>query len=276
MAKKHKFPLKCFHIPKTIDNDLRQNDHTPGYGSAARYVAMAFMGDNLDNVALGGVKINIVMGRHAGFLTAASALARQHDDDGPHLVYLPEVAFSMDKFLKDIKAVMKKYNRCVVAVSEGIADKSGKPIATLLGGTEKDSHGNVQLSGTGALGDMLAREIKAKLGIKRVRADTFGYIQRSFPGVPSLSDRTDAFSVGETAVKIAVGGKFDCGSIAIKRLPGKKYKVKYECVALKEVAGKTKTMPRSFINRAGNNVTQEFLDYAAPLVGDLPNMERLI
>ncbi|MBO7299319.1 MAG: 6-phosphofructokinase [Kiritimatiellae bacterium] len=276
MAKKHKFPLKCFHIPKTIDNDLRQNDHTPGYGSAARYVAMAFMGDNLDNVALGGVKINIVMGRHAGFLTAASALARQHDDDGPHLVYLPEVAFSMDKFLKDIKAVMKKYNRCVVAVSEGIADKSGKPIATLLGGTEKDSHGNVQLSGTGALGDMLAREIKAKLGIKRVRADTFGYIQRSFPGVPSLSDRTDAFSVGETAVKIAVGGKFDCGSIAIKRLPGKKYKVKYECVALKEVAGKTKTMPRSFINRAGNNVTQEFLDYAAPLVGDLPKMERLI
>ena len=276
MAKKHKFPLKCFHIPKTIDNDLRQNDHTPGYGSAARYVAMAFMGDNLDNVALGGVKINIVMGRHAGFLTAASALARQHDDDGPHLVYLPEVAFSMDKFLKDIKAVMKKYNRCVVAVSEGIADKSGKPIATLLGGTEKDSHGNVQLSGTGALGDMLAREIKAKLGIKRVRADTFGYIQRSFPGVPSLSDRTDAFSVGETAVKIAVGGKFDCGSIAIKRLPGKKYKVKYECVALKEVARKTKTMPRSFINRAGNNVTQEFLDYAAPLVGDLPKMERLI
>ena len=276
MAKKHKFPLKCFHIPKTIDNDLRCNDHTPGYGSAARYVAMAFMGDNLDNVALGGVKINIVMGRHAGFLTAASALARQHDDDGPHLVYLPEVAFSMDKFLKDVAAVMKKFGRCVVAVSEGIADKSGKPIATLLGGTEKDSHGNVQLSGTGALGDMLAREIKAKLGIKRVRADTFGYIQRSFPGVPSYPDRADAFAVGETAVKVAVGGKFDSGSIAIVRLAGKKYKVKYECVPLKDVAGKTKTMPRSFINRAGNNVTQAFIDYATPLVGELPKMERLI
>ncbi len=276
MAKKHKFPLKCFHIPKTIDNDLRCNDHTPGYGSAARYVAMAFMGDNLDNVALGGVKINIVMGRHAGFLTAASALARQHDDDGPHLVYLPEVAFSMDKFLKDVAAVMKKFGRCVVAVSEGIADKSGKPIATLLGGTEKDSHGNVQLSGTGALGDMLAREIKAKLGIKRVRADTFGYIQRSFPGVPSYPDRADAFAVGETAVKVAVGGKFDSGSIAIVRLAGKKYKVKYECVPLKDVAGKTKTMPRCFINRAGNNVTQAFIDYATPLVGELPKMERLI
>ena len=276
MAKKHSFPLKCFHIPKTIDNDLRENDHTPGYGSAARYVAMAFMGDNLDNVALGGVKINIVMGRHAGFLTAASALARQHDDDGPHLVYLPEVPFSMDKFLKDVAAMMKKFGRCVVAVSEGIADKSGKPIATLLGGTEKDSHGNVQLSGTGALGDMLAREIKAKLGIKRVRADTFGYIQRSFPGAPSYPDRADAFAVGETAVKLAVGGRFDCGSIAIKRLAGKKYKAKYECVPLKSVAGKTKTMPRSFINRAGNNVTQAFIDYAAPLVGELPKMERLI
>ena len=119
-AEKANYPLVVYHIPKTIDNDLRSCDHTPGFGSAARFVASAIRGDDLDNRALGGVKIDIIMGRDAGFLTAASALARTREDDGPHLIYLPEVSFSEEKFIKDVKAAMKKYGRCVCAISEGI------------------------------------------------------------------------------------------------------------------------------------------------------------
>ena len=186
-AVKAEYGISCFHIPKTIDNDLRENDHTPGYGSAARFVACAVKGDDLDNRALGGVKIDVIMGRHAGFLTAASALARTEKDDGPHLIYLPERAFSMDRFVKDVKAMMKRHGRCVVAVSEGITDRAGTPIIAAYT-QEVDSHGNVQLSGTGALGDLLAKVLKEQAGIKRVRADTFGYLQRS-PGIASRQTR---------------------------------------------------------------------------------------
>ena len=186
-AQKSKYKFRCFHICKTIDNDLRQNDHTPGFGSAGKFVAMAFQGDNLDNRALGGVKINIVMGRHAGFLTAAAALGRVHPDDGPHLVYLPERPFSETRFVKDVKAVYAKYGRCLVAVSEGICDSRGKPIVSKHI-KEVDAHGNAQLSGTGALGDILAELLKRKTTIKRVRADTFGYLQRSFPTIYSEND----------------------------------------------------------------------------------------
>ena len=273
VAKRSGADLRCFHIPKTIDNDLRQNDHTPGFGSAARFVALAFMGDNLDNLALGGVKINIVMGRHAGFLTAASALGRRHPDDGPHLIYLPERPFDMARFAADVKGVMDKLGRCVVAVSEGICDAAGAPI---LSGGEKDSHGNVQLSGTGALGDLLAREIKARLGIKRVRADTFGYLQRSFPTVASEADSLEALGAGMAAVQNATSGKVRSASIAIVRRPGRKYAVEFTCVPLRSVAKNTRHVPSSFINKAGNDVTRAFLDYAAPLVGDLPRMGRLI
>jgi 6-phosphofructokinase 1 len=117
-AKKADYEFRAIHIPKTIDNDLVLNDHTPGFGSAARYVAQAFMGVNLDNRALPGVYIGVVMGRHAGFLTAASALAQKYPDDGPHLIYLPERAFHRDKFLNDVKDIYDKYGRCEIAVSE--------------------------------------------------------------------------------------------------------------------------------------------------------------
>jgi len=273
-AKKAKYQLRCFHICKTIDNDLRQNDHTPGFGSAGKFVAQAFMGDNLDNVALGGVKINIIMGRHAGFLTAASALARQDEEDGPHLIYLPERPFAMSRFIRDVKAVYNKLGRCVIAVSEGIADAKGTPIVTLgAAAKEVDSHGNVQLSGTGALGDILAQEIKSKTKITRVRADTFGYLQRSFAGCVSEVDAREAFGVGATAVKEAVSGNKD-GSIAIKRKPGKKYAVEFKRVPLKSVAKETQHMPAKFINKAGNNVTQAFIDYAAPIIGTLPKIGK--
>src|SRR5690606_16934965 len=138
------------------------------------------MGDDLDNRSIQGIKIDVVMGRHAGFLTAATALAREHEDDGPHLIYVPEVAFDVERFLDDVGATVERLGRCVVAVSEGIHDAAGDLIVK---SGERDSHGNVQLSGSGALGDLLAAKVRGRFGAKtRVRADTFGYLQRSFPG----------------------------------------------------------------------------------------------
>lgn len=273
-AQRDGYVMKCFHICKTIDNDLRENDHTPGFGSAAKFVAQAFMGDNLDNRALPGVKINVIMGRHAGFLTAAAALARVYPDDGPHLIYLPERPFTLKKFVADVQAVYAKYKRCVVAVSEGISDAQGTAIAAKFI-KEVDSHGNVQLSGSGALGDLLAKEIKEKAAISRVRADTFGYLQRSFAGVVSVNDAKEARQAGAAAVKFATGNQFNSGSTAIKRKPGKKYAVTIERTELKNVAKETRHMPDEFINKAGNDVTPAFIAYAKPIVGDLPKIGRL-
>jgi ATP-dependent phosphofructokinase / diphosphate-dependent phosphofructokinase len=272
-AKANSYPLQCFHIPKTIDNDLRENDHTPGFGSGARFVAEAFMGDNLDNRALPGVKINVIMGRHAGFLTGAAALARIHPDDGPHLVYLPERPFDEGRFAADVEAVYKKLGRCVVAVSEGICDAKGVAIAAKLS-KEVDSHGNVQLSGSGALGDLLSGIIKSRTGISRVRADTFGYLQRSFPDIASSVDSAEAREVGKLAVRHAIAGKRQSGSVTIGRKPGKKYAPSYGIVELRQVSKETRHMPDKFINKAGNDVTAAFIAYAKPLVGSLPQIGR--
>ena len=272
-AEKEGYPLVVYHIPKTIDNDLRSCDHTPGFGSAARFVASAIRGDDLDNRALGGVKIDIIMGRDAGFLTAASALARIREDDGPHLIYLPEVVFTEEKFIKDVKAAMKKYGRCVCAVSEGIRGKDGIPIGAKLGSGETDSHGNVQMSGTGALGDALATILKTKANVKRVRADTFGYLQRSFPGIASKVDQSEARAAGEAAVKAALKGDLTKGTIAIVRDEGKKYKIAYAPVPVANAAKYTRSVPKEYIARNGHDVTEAFLDYVRPIVGELPHCE---
>ena len=268
------YPLRCIHIPKTIDNDLVGNDHTPGFPSAARFVAQAFAGVNLDNAALPGVYVGVVMGRHAGFLTAASALGRKFPDDGPHLIYLPERTFVLEQFLADVKATHARYGRCVVAVSEGIHDAAGVPILSLLSKElERDAHGNVQLSGTGALADLLCEEIKAKLGIKRVRGDTFGYLQRSFIGCVSDVDQREAREVGEKAVQFALWGKTD-GSVAIKRTGD--YAVDYELLPLEAVAGKTRVMEDDFITANGTGVTESFRMYLRPLLGSgMPDAFRL-
>ncbi|MCE5231140.1 6-phosphofructokinase [bacterium] len=265
------YDLHVFHIPKTIDNDLRNTDHCPGFGSAAKFVAQAFMGDDMDNRSLKGIKINVIMGRHAGFLTAASALGRASKDAGPHLVYLPEVAFDEKQFVEDVKKVYAKLGRCIIAVSEGIADASGQAIAAKFS-KEVDSHGNVQLSGSGALGDLLADMIKKSFTEKiRVRADTFGYLQRSFCGVISSVDAKEARKVGELAVKYAVEGVPE-GTISIVRKKGKGYAVDYKLNELGAVAKLTTHMDPKFINKEGNNVTKAFIDYALPLVGDLPKV----
>lgn len=268
------YPLRAIHIPKTIDNDLVGSDHTPGFPSAARFVAQAFAGANLDNASLPGVYVGVVMGRHAGFLTAASALGKKFPDDGPHLIYLPERTFSIEAFLADVKATYERHGRCVIAVSEGIHDASGEPIATLLAkDVERDAHGNVQLSGTGALADLLCDEIKAKLGIKRVRGDTFGYLQRSFIGCVSDVDQREAREVGEKAVQYAFWGDRD-GSVAIRRTGF--YSADYALLPLSDVAGKTRTMEDEFIAPSGTDVTDAFRLYLRPLLGSgMPDAFRL-
>jgi ATP-dependent phosphofructokinase / diphosphate-dependent phosphofructokinase len=268
------YDLRAIHIPKTVDNDLMENDHTPGFPSAARFVAQAFAGADLDNRSLPGIYVAVVMGRHAGFLTAASAAARTTEDDGPHLIYLPERIFDTVKFLSDVKSVYDKLGRSVIAVSEGIHTGDGAPLSAKFGEImEKDAHGNVQLSGSGALADLLCQEIKSKLGVNRVRGDTFGYLQRSFAGVVSDVDQREAREVGEFAVKKAISGVGD-GSVVIRRTGA--YSVDYHLVELTEVAGKTRLMPDAFISPSGNDVTAAFQVYLRPLLGsDLPQRARL-
>ncbi len=270
MAMKAGYELRAFHIPKTIDNDLLVTDHCPGYGTAAKFEACALMGDDLDNRALPGVKIDVSMGRHAGFLTAATVLGKQRDDDGPHLVYVPERGVSLEKVLGDIEGVFSKLGRCVVAVSEGICDSAGVTWAKKLAeGVETDAHGNIQLSGTGALADFLAGQVRDKLKVKRVRADTFGYLQRSFAGLQSDVDVREARWCGRHAVQYAM--EQVSGSVAIKRLAGgADYKIEIFRTELKNVAEKARPMPKEFINAEGNGITDAFVEYAMPLTGGLP------
>ncbi len=272
-AKRENYDLVVFHVPKTIDNDLLVNDHTPGYGSAARFVAMAFMGDNQDNKSLGGIKINVVMGRHAGFLTAASILAKQREEDGPHLIYVPEKDFDFDNFLQDVEDIYRRLGRVQIAVSEGV-QRDGKPIYS-TGYT--DSHGNVQLGTAGELGAFLADFVKRELGGRlhkklRVRADTFGYIQRSFP-MQSEVDAREAYMVGQKAVEYAITTE-KSGSVAIKRLGTDiaSYGSDTFITPLESVARHTKSLPLEYVSERGNNILDSFKEYVGPLVGVLPKM----
>jgi len=275
LAAAEKYPLRVFHIPKTVDNDLRVHDHCPGFGSAARFVAAGVLGDDLDNAALPGVKIDVLMGRNAGFLTASSVLARRKPGDGPHLIYVPEAALSEDKFLGDVQTVYKKQGRCLVCVSEGLRDPDGKTwterIAT---GLDVDMHKNVQLSGLGALGDYLGDLVKKKLGIKRVRSDTFGYLQRSFPGFTSSVDSAEARLVAREAVKFSAGNKETQGSVAMRRLSESPYRIETFLTPLETVAKETKDLDPAYIE-GGNDITEAFIRYCRPLVGELPATARL-
>ena len=274
--------MRCFHVPKTVDNDLMESDHTPGYPSAARFVATAFMADARDNASLPGIKVNVVMGRHAGFLTAAAALARRDENDGPHLVYLPETPFDTDRFVSDVEHVYSRLGRCQIAVSEGIVDADGVSIgAKLIAGGERDAHGNVQLSGSGALGDQLSSLIRTALtptgGTRlRVRADTFGYLQRCWPDASPV-DVIEAREVGRFAAGLAGEGHAD-GSVAIVRtgsgVGDEPYASAYKRIEFKAVAGRTRRMPDAFINGA-SDVSSAFIDYCRPLVGELPRFASL-
>ena len=277
LSNKIGYDLRAIHVPKTIDNDLVVTDHCPGYGSAARFVALALMGDNLDNRSLPGVKIDVIMGRHAGWLTAASVLGRQQPDDGPHLVYVPEIPVTIEQIVDDIERVYDAHGRCLAAVSEGIADPDGelwtKKAEAVM---EEDAHGNVTLSGTGVLGDFLVGRLKqAKPKIKRVRGDTFGYLPRCFPGVVSQTDAAEAYLVGREAVRYATDWGMD-GSVAIRRLKdtGSGYNTEMFLTPLASVAAKTKCLPKEYCDTAGK-IKDAFLEYARPLVGELPPTGRL-
>lgn len=298
------YDLRVVHIPKTIDNDLLVTDHCPGYGSAAKYVACAFIGDNEDNRALKGVKINVVMGRNAGFLTAASLLAKQYPKDGPHLVYIPELPFDIDKFLEDVDRTFKEHGRALIAVSEGInrhgiynLKEGEKPeyLSTWVNSivrinlpekymargkakaVEVDSHGNVALSGSSMLGDVLAFIVKNNLDIKRVRADTLGYPQRSFPLAISDVDAMEAYRVGVDAVIAATNTNFDEGSIAIRRIEDRgKYEIETFVTPLQSVQRRTKSFPKEWITKENQIDERKFREYVTPLVGDLPTTGRFV
>ena len=290
MAKSAGIDLHVYHICKTIDNDLRTTDHCPGYGSAGKFVALAHQGDDADNRSLRGIKINCIMGRDAGWLTAASALARVEENDGPHLIYVPEVDFNEDKFIGDVDRVYTKLGRCVIAVSEGIRykadDKKSLLAEKIMSGGEVDAHGNRQLSGSGALADYLSTLVKDKLGKLvasrgesaklRVRGDTFGYLQRSFPTIISESDATEARACGRHAVQYALTAPegLTSGSVAMKRISNDPYKIEFFPTALSNVARQTKHLPTEWIIN-GNDLSKEYITYAKPLIGPLPKPGKL-
>jgi 6-phosphofructokinase 1 len=287
MAAAEGYELHVVHIPKTIDNDLRVNDHTPGYGSAAKFVASATIGDDYDNKSLPGIKVNVLMGRNAGFLTAAAALARKYENDGPHLIYVPEAPLTEQKLVEDVDRVYSKLGRCLIAVSEGVSvpEKNAKGhyvtwAEKMSENLEKDSHGNIQLSGTGALADHLVSVITkglTKTGGKklRIRADTYGYLQRSFAGILSEVDATEARAVGRRAVELSADPSIQETSVVIKRVSSVPYKFELEHTSIKNVARETKHLPPEFI-KDGNDVTQAFIDYAKPLVGELPEVGSFV
>jgi len=268
------YEMKAFHIPKTIDNDLKETDHCPGYGSAARFVAHAFQGDDADNRSLKGIKINVLMGRHAGWLTAASTLGKATEEDGPHLVYLPEKIFDIEVFLKEVKEVYNALGRCVIAISEGIHNAEGEYfLQTYASETgsglagQKDSHGNIQLSGSGALGDTLTNIVSEHIDGARVRADTFGYLQRSFLADVSSVDAEEAERVGQHAV--VASKEMQSGSVILKRQFSESYFCDVDVVDLHKVAKYTKDMPEEFIEQDKSYVTNEFFEYAMPLTGGI-------
>ena len=273
-AKQIGYEMKAFHIPKTIDNDLLETDHCPGYGSAARFVAHAFQGDDADNRSLKGIKINVLMGRHAGWLTAASTLGKSSEEDGPHLVYVPEKVFNIDEFLKDVKEVYDSLGRCVVAVSEGIHNNEGDYfLQTYASDTgsglagKTDSHGNIQLSGSGALGDTLTNIVSEHIDGARVRADTFGYLQRSFLADISEVDAEEAERVGRHSVIASLD--LQSGSVILKRQLSETYYCDVDVVDLDKVAKNTKDMPEEFLDNKKPYVTNEFFKYAMPLTGGI-------
>ena len=212
---------------------------------------------------------------------AANAAQLRRNFNGSPLIYVPEVPFDPARFAEDVRRVYGRLGRCLVAVSEGVADASGVPVAVALAEklgrkVERDSHGNVQLSGSAVLGDFLAEFVRGRFGKKkvRVRADTYGYLQRSFAGYASPVDQAEARLAGRKAVEFATSGE-RAGSVAFRRLKGSGYRIQCFRAELKDVARRTRPLPRKYVNRAGNNITASFRAYVEPLVGPLPVTGKL-
>ena len=278
MAKKLKFPLQCIGIPKTVDNDLPFTDCSPGFGSVAKYVATSTLEAGLDvkSMAATSTKVFIleVMGRHAGWIAAASCLASSNSEDPPHIILLPEVPFEKNKFLSQVKQTVRKNGFCVIVASEGTQMKNGKFLAD-SGLT--DAFGHKQLGGVApVLSGMIS-----KLGLKNHWA-VADYLQRSARHIASKTDLDQAYAVGEFAVKLATSGKTAVMPI-IKRISDAPYKWKIDTVSLKKVANVEKTVPKKFISKNGFKITSAGRKYLSPLIqgegpidykNGLPKLER--
>ena len=265
------YECRVIGVPKTIDNDLFGTDHCPGYASAARYIATSTMEIYQDARVYdtGMVTILEVMGRNAGWLTAATALA-SYKGAGPDLIYLPELPFDVEKFLADTKKIYVANKKVIIAVSEGAKTAQGKYIAETGSELDKDAFGHSQLGGTASI---LANMVKAVIGCK-VRDIEFSLLQRCAAHVASATDVNESFMAGQVAVKSAVAGMSDY-MVAFERAPGNEYKCEIKLIKLDEVANAEKTVPLEWINEEGNGVTDDFIKYALPLIqGDsCPPME---
>lgn len=262
-------PCRFVHAPKTIDNDLMENDHTPGFISAANFVTQAFASVDLDVRAFGGIYVAIVMGRHAGFLTAAPSAWSTGPDAAPHLFYTPEKTFSVDRFVADVAAVYDRLGRCIVSMSEGVQDETGLPFAEALaqasgGEVERDAHGNVQLTG-GDLGIEIHRILKARFPKHRSRVDTFGYLPRGFLSAIDPTDRQEAFEAGRFAAETAFS---ESGSVALT-YDGERTVLRL--APLDAVAAKTRHMPDGFFEGA-TGVSEEGRAYFRRLLPPRPDL----
>lgn len=253
--------VKIIGIPKTVDNDLMVTDHTPGFGSAAKYVATSLLEIAHDTFiyAVKSVTIVEIMGRDAGWLTAASALARNGYNTAPHFIYLPEVPFDKDKFIEDAKEFLKTNNNLIVAISEGIRDKAGNYISA--GDCVADHFGHKMLSGAG---QALAEIVKEEIGVK-VRSVEVNVLQRCAAHESSKTDLDEAFNSGHKAVELAEAG-VTASMVTMTRSSNAPYTIEYGYARIAGIANEAKSVPVEWINERGNDVTAEMIDYLKPLI----------
>lgn len=255
--------IKIMGIPKTIDNDLPITDHTPGFGSAAKYIAASVMEIARDGAVYDKSIINVVevMGRHAGWLAAAAALANRDKTGAPDLIYLPESVFSMDKFLEDVKRIYDEKNQVNVVVSEGIKDSEGRFISETNSGSQKDAFGHTQMGG---VGEILGSIIKEKI-CSRVKVIEFNVLQRCAMHYASATDIDEAYMCGYQGVEYAVKGETG-KMVGLKRTSNSPYKCDTMLIDISSAANKEKVVPKEFINEEGNFVTDKAVEYLAPLI----------
>lgn len=269
LAKDTGYELLCMGVPKTIDNDLACTDHCPGYGSVAKYVATCAMNAGRDTEALyttDTCTILEVMGRNAGWIAAAAGLAQREAQDAPHLIYMPESAFSFDKLVADVKEVHKQFGRVFIVAGEGLKDKDGNYVTADSGAFSKDSFGHIQLGG---VAEMLKAVIEKEVGIK-ARFNKLGTNQRSAMHFASLTDINESYMAGAAAVEAAIGGE-NGKMVTLVREDGQQYKCSTGFAELSDVANGEKKVPPQYINASGNGITQAMKDYIRPLVqGEVP------
>lgn len=268
------YALNAIAVPKTIDNDLWGTDHTPGYGSAARFAALAAMDGGADSWALrthDQVKILETFGRNTGWVTAATALAKRDEADPPHLIYVPERPLTQERFLRDVQDAFDRYGYVHIAVCEGLRRPDGELLFASARAVDQDAFGRGQLGGVSTL---LAELVADKLGLKS-RTDKPGTMQRACLSLASTVDLEESFRVGVAAVEAAVAGA-TAMMVSLERAPGPKYVVTTGLVAVEDIAGKERPLPDTFLSAAGNQVTPAFVDYVRPLIGaPLPEYVRL-